>query len=298
VRYLEGLSATERRTELAQADALLSWHIGREFQDSEFGALSGVKVMQTLSAGVNHVPFSKLPTSLVVLGNSGAYSPPIAEHIVAMILAACKNLFTQHEKLRQGVFDQDTESRMLEGFTCAILGFGGIGRAAARLLRCLGVKVYALNTSGKTEEPVEFVGTLRDLEYVLRLADIVVITLPLKNSTRGLIGKQELAWMKDNAILVNVARGPIIDEKALFEKLKSQPTFTAALEAWWIEPRNGERFHTNFPFLDLPNVIGCPHNSGIVPGAFVNGAKYAAENVKRWFQHEPVLGEVNISDYV
>jgi phosphoglycerate dehydrogenase-like enzyme len=177
------------------------------------------------------------------------------------------------------------------------LGFGGIGRATARLLRCFGVKIYAVNTTGKTDEEVEFVGTLNDLEHVLRSADIVVVALPLMNSTRGMIGERELAWMKDTAILVNVARGAIIDEDALFQKLKAQPEFTAALEAWWIEPHATGEFRTDYPFLDLPNVLGCPHNSGIVPGSFVNGARCAAENVKRWLNHEPMTGVVKRSDY-
>ena len=144
---------------------------------------------------------------------------------------------------------------------------------------------------------MEFIGTVKDLEQVLRLADIVVVSLPLMNSTRGLIGKRELAWIKDTAILVNVARGAIIDEAALFQKLKAQPGFTAALEAWWIEPLNSGEFRTNYPFLDLPNVLGCPHNSGIVPGSSVNGARSAAENVRRWLNHEPIIGVVRRSDY-
>ena len=131
---------------------LISAHVAHELQPSEFTALGGVKVMQMLSAGVDHVPFSSLPPNLVVFGNSGAYAPPIAEHIVAMILATCKNILVQHDKLRRGVFDHDTENRMLRGSICTILGFGGIGKAAARLLRCFGVRIYAINTSGKTDE--------------------------------------------------------------------------------------------------------------------------------------------------
>ena len=144
---------------------------------------------------------------------------------------------------------------------------------------------------------VDFIGTVKDLEHVLRPADIVIVSLPLMNSTRGLIGARELAWMKDTAILVNVARGAIIDEDALFQKLKAQPEFRAALEAWWIEPLSSGEFRTNHPFLDLPNVLGCPHNSGIVPGSALNGARCAAENVKRWLNHEPVIGVVNRRDY-
>jgi len=298
VVYLTDVSVSDRVKELTGAEAVLSWHVARELQTGEYNALAGVKVMQMLSAGVDHVPFSKLPPTLTVLGNSGAYAPPIAEHVVAMILAACKNLLAQHEKLKRGIFDQTTESRMLRGSTCVILGFGGIGKAASRLLRCLGVEIYAINSTGKTEEKVDFIGTLKDLEHVLRLADIVVIALPLTKSSRGLIGKRELGWMKDTAILVNVARGAIIDENALYQKLKSQPAFTAALEAWWFEPLISGEFHTNYPFLDLPNVIGCPHNSGIIPGAFAVGATNAAENLRRWLDHEPYVGTVKRSDYL
>lgn len=175
--------------------------------------------------------------------------------------------------------------------------FGGIGRATARLLRCFGVKIYALNTTGKTNEPVEFIGTMKDLEFVLHHADIVVIALPLTNSTQGLIASRELAWMKDNAILVNVAHGPIVDEAALYQKLKEHPNFTAAIDAWWIEPLSHGEYRTNYPFLELPNVLGSPHNSGMVPGSFLSATRVAAENVKRFLKHEPVLGMVRPSDY-
>jgi len=297
VEYLKDLAMSSRARHLADTDVLISWNIARELQPNEFDELAHVGAMQLVSAGVDQVPFSKLPTNLTVLGNSGAYAEPIAEHVVAMVLAVYKNLVAQHEKLKRGDFDQDTESRMLRGSKCAILGFGGIGRAAARLLRLLGVEIYAINTTGRTDERVELIGTGADLEHVLRLADIVVISLPLTNSTRGMIGARELSWMKETVVLVNVARGAIIDEKALFEKLKVQPRFTAALEAWWIEPYNAGEFRTNYPFLDLPNVLGCPHNSGIVRDSFVNGARAAATNVRRWLNKQPVLGVVERRDY-
>ena len=250
-----------------------------------------------LSAGADHVPFSQLPASLIIASNAGAYAEPMAEHILGMILAATKKLIDRHLELRQGVFDQAKMSRMLRGCNCAILGFGGVGKAAASLLRCFGVKIHALNTTGRTEEPVEFIGTLKDLEQVLRRADIVIIALPLTKSTRGLIGKRQLAWMKDDAILVNVARGEIIDEAALYEKLKAFPNFTAAIDAWWIEPIRHGKFQTSYPFLELPNVLGSPHNSGIVPASLINGTIQAAENVKRFLTNQPIQGVVNRSEY-
>jgi phosphoglycerate dehydrogenase-like enzyme len=136
------------------------------------------------------------------------------------------------------------------------------------------------------------------LETVLRQADIIIITLPLTKSTRKLIGKDQLEWMKTDAILVNVARAGIIDEAALYEKLKANPQFSAAIDAWWIEPFRDGRFATDYPLLELSNVLGSPHNSGVVPGSMLHGIAHALENVERFLNNEPVLGIVNRSDYV
>ena len=223
------------------------------------------------------------------------------EHIVAMILAMSKYLLDRHNKLKEGVFDQSSVNRKLQGSNCTILGFGGAGKAAARILRCFGVRIYAINTTGKTNEPVEFIGTTRDLNHVLQLADITVITLPLTKATRDLIGTHELELMKDNAILVNVARGQIISEAALYHKLKTCPNFMAAIDAWWNEPdqpnMSHTKFHADYPFLELPNFLGSPHNSGIVPGTLFEGTKQAAENIRRFIKNEKISGIVKPADY-
>lgn len=297
VVFLSGTAAKDRASELAAADALISWNLERELQPSEFTILSNVKLLQLLSAGADHLPFTQIPATIVIASNAGAYAEQMAEHILAMILAIFKNLIDRHNKLANGVFDQTNENRLLAGSSCAILGFGGIGKATARLLRCFRVKIFAINTSGRTDEQVEFVGTLKDLEYVLRLADVVVVTLPLTDSTRGLIGRRELGWMKNDATIVNVARGGIIDETALFEKLQQNHSFNAAIDAWWVEPLRHGKFHTNHPFLTLPNVLGSPHNSGVVANSLVSAAVHAAENVKRFLNHEPIFGVVRRSDY-
>jgi len=276
---------------------LFSWSPERELQPPEFKAISNVKLIQLISAGVNHVPFSQIPPNTTIAGNAGAYAEPMAEHVLAMILAIFKNLSDRHKKLANGIFDHTSENRMLRGSTCAILGFGGIGKATARLLRCFGVKILAINSSGSTDEQVEFIGTLRDLEYVLRLADIVLVALPLTNSTRGLISSRELGWMKNDATIINVARGEIVDEAALYEKLTLNPSFSAAIDAWWVEPFRGGQFRTQYPILTLPNVLGSPHNSALVPNALITGVTCAAMNVKRFLNHEPMVGIVRRTDY-
>ena len=290
VIFISDLQPSKRLEELSRADALLSWHPVKELQQDEYDVITA-KFMQLISAGADHVPFSLLPSGLTVAGNVGAYAEPMAEHVLAMILAIEKNLIDRHTKLRNGKFDQSA-NRMLSDSTCAILGFGGIGKTTARLLRCMRVRIYAINTTGKTDEPVDFIGTLTDLEQVLRVADIALISLPLNNTTHGLIGNRELAWMKEDAILVNVARANIVNEKALFERLKTHPKFSAAVDAWWMEPITNEEFHTNYPFLELPNVLGSPHNSGIVPGSIELGLIRAAGNVKRFLKGESVIGVI------
>ncbi len=287
-----------RQQTLISADVLLSWNPPRELEPSEFGLLKNVRLIQLLSAGADSVPFSALPDRVITAGNVGAYAEPMAEHVLAMALALFKNLLPKHHRLSKGDFDQKTLNRMLRGSTCAILGFGGIGKAVARLMRSFGVRIHAVNTSGRTDEPVDFIGTLKDLEQVLSVSDIVVFSLPLMKATRGLIGKRELAWMKKDAVLINVARGEIIDEGALYEHLTSHPDFRAGIDVWWIEPFKHGEFRTNYPFFSLPNVLGSPHNSALVPGITEEATRRAAENVKRFLKGEPIKGVIRREEYV
>src|SRR5262249_18467779 len=154
------------------------------------------------------------------------------------------------------------------------------------------------NTSGAAEEDVEFAGTLRDLDAVLAASDIVVVALPLTKATDGLIGRRELDLMKPDAILINVARAAIVQERALYEHLVANSEFTAGIGGWGVEPFSGDEFRTDFPFLELPNVLGSPHNSAIVPGIIEHAAGMAAGNVAAFLRGEPVRGLVRREDYV
>jgi len=298
VSFLVDMPSGLREQTLIEATILVSWNLPKELGPSEFGLLQNVRLIQLLSAGADQVPYAELPRDIMIASNAGAYAEPMAEHVLAMTLALAKGLFREHQKMAWGEFNQAKLNRMLLGSVCGILGFGGIGRAVARLMRSFGVRIHAVNTSGKGDEPVEFIGTLKDMKQVLAASDIVVISLPLTRTTRGLIGKRELEWMKPDAILINVARGAIVDEQALYEHLVRRPGFMAGIDAWWSEPFAQGEFRVNYPFFTLPNFLGSPHNSAMVPGMSGEGARRAAENIKRFLKEEPVAGVIRREDYL
>jgi phosphoglycerate dehydrogenase-like enzyme len=296
--FLDEIPPTRRDETLERAQILLAWNFPREIHPQDYPHLRHVRFIQLLSAGADHMPFADLPAHMLVASNPGAYATPMAEHVLAMTLALAKHLLVEQQKLQHGEFDQLTPNRLLTGITAGILGFGGIGRATARLMRAFGMRIYAINMSGASSEPTDFLGTLHDLEHVLRQSDVVVIALPLTKATRGLIGKNELAWMKPDAILVNLARGAILDEEALYTHAQSHPNFLVGIDAWWTEPFLHGTFRMEYPFLDLPNVLGSPHNSAVVADVFDGAARQAADNVKHFFVGEKVTGMARREDYV
>ncbi len=297
VMMTRALDPEARVAAMRSADAILVWNWRREVPEG-LGPGLPARFVQLVSAGADHLPFGELPPNAVVASNVGAYAAPMAEHVMAMTLALAKRLSANHAKLARGEWDQRTPTATLAGARCAILGYGGIGRAAATLMRVFGARIDAVNTSGRTDDPVDSVGTLDDLDRVLAGADVVVLALPLTRRTRGIIGAAQLGVMKPTAILVNVARGAVIDEKALYDHLVTHPDFSAAIDAWWVEPFRSGEFRVDHPFFDLPNVLGSPHNSGIVAGSLDRAVEAAAENLRRFARGEAVTGIVDPAEYV
>ena len=288
-------SDSDRASALAAADALLVWGIGAELTQDELHRLD-VELVQLVSAGANHIPFGLLAPSIRVAANGGGWAGPMAEHVLAMTLALAKRLPQNHALLARGVFDQRTPSKALDGCVVAILGYGGIGRASARLFRALGARIHAVTRSGRPENDVELTASLDELDGVVAAADVLLLSLPLTVATAGLIARRELELMKPDAILVNVARAEIIDEDALYEHLRDTPSFSAGLDVWWQEGgRDG--FATRRPFFELPNVLGSPHVSANAAGSPARAAGHAAENVARYLRGEAVLHLVDRAEY-
>ena len=284
--YLADLPPHERAAVLRGAGAVLANDTSTELQPGESELLRNARLLQFTAAGIDWVPTRDLPPELPVAGNRGASAEPMAEHVVAMVLAAAKRLFIEHDKLNEGEFNQRSPNKMLRGGVCGILGFGNVGVATARLMRAFGMKIHAINRRGESDEPTDWIATADRLDEMLRVADILVISAALTTATKGLIGARELDLMKENAILINVARGEIVDEAALYEHLVAHPHFFAGIDAWWVEPVRHGRFAMGHPFLNLPNVIGSPHNSA-------GGGAWRDEYLRRAVQNcrRAILGE-------
>jgi phosphoglycerate dehydrogenase-like enzyme len=289
IRYLTESDGAERRDVLSRADVLLARNTAKELQPEELPLIRKARLIQFLSAGLDYLPLSDLPAGVPLGKNAGAYAEPMAEHALAMALAAAKRVLVEHQNLLRGEFNQFTPNKLLKGRICGIFGFGGIGSATARLMRCVGMHIHAINRRGMTDEQVEWIGTADRLDELLAAADVLVISAPLTRATQGVIGARELSLTKEDAILINLARGEIIDEDSLYDHLKAKPRFTACLDAWWIEPvRHGE-FRLKRPLLQLPNVIGSPHNSASVANAYDVALRHALANCRRALMGEMPL---------
>src|ERR1700749_3090415 len=193
--YLPELDDAARAEALREADAVLA-RTTRELRQGEIALLKDVRLLQFINAGIDFVPLAELPPGVPVATNGGAYAEPMAEHALAMMLAAAKRLLVEHAALTRGEFNQFAQNRMLADGVCGILGFGGIGVAMARLARGIGMKVHAINRRGRSEEPTDWIGTPDQLDLLLAVSDVLVICTPLTPATLGIIGASQLARMK------------------------------------------------------------------------------------------------------
>jgi len=284
---LPDIPPEQRQATLRRATAVLAWNLN-DIPPEDRAALANARLVQFMTAGVDFLPLSTLPLNVPVASNGGAYAEPMAEHALAMAFAAAKRLVVEHNAVASGVFNQHTPNRMLAGGVCGILGFGGIGAAVARLFRAVGLRVHAINRSGRNMEHLDWSGTTAQLDELLAVSDVLIISVPLTRATQNLLGARELGLMKPDATLINLARGEIIDEAALFAHLRANPKFTACLDAWWVEPvRHGE-FRMDHPFTTLPNVIASPHNSASVPAYRLSALRNAVGNCRRAIAGEPI----------
>lgn len=280
---------------LPRADALLCVGFAREFP-AEAVAYSRVRLVQTVLAGVDHLPWERIPAPVTVCGNAGAYNTALAEHAFALLLAAAKRVVLHATNVRNGVFSQDLAGKQLKGATLGIVGLGGIGMEVARLGRAFGMRIIAVTRRGSSDFAADFVGGPESLDRVLEESDYVVVAVPHTKETHHFLAARELRRMKADAVLVNVARGDIVKEDDLFHHLRAVPTFHAASDVWWQYPK-GAGHPYSLPFHELPNFFGTPHVAWNVPPQRMAALHAAVDNVVAWLDGRPVRNVANRADY-
>ena len=298
VVFLSDVSPVDRVAALKKTEAVVSRSFDRtEITADEIRHMTRLGFVQLIFAGVDNVPFDLFSQEVEFASNAGVFAEPLAEHVLAMTLALAKKLVPKHSALARGRFDQSTVNKTLRGGLCGIIGLGGNGRAVAEVMRAVGMRVYGINRRGLTDAVVNFIGTGKDLPMLLEASDVVVLAMPLTRQTRHLIGRRELAQMKPDAILINVARGAVIDQQALYRHLRANPEFQVGIDTWWVEPATHGTFRLDFPFFELPNLLGSPHNADDVPQINLLATYQALENVRRFLSGGEIRGRVNRRDY-
>ncbi|SAK84869.1 3-phosphoglycerate dehydrogenase [Caballeronia glebae] len=208
---------------------------------------------------------------IAVRAAAGANAAAVAEHAWALILACAKSVPHLDVRMRAGHWDKSThKSFELEGRTLGLVGLGAIGRRVAKAGLAFGMQVQAFDPFAK--EAPEGV-TLVTLDALYATSDIVSLHCPLNAENRAMLNRETLGRFKRGAILVNTARGGLIDEEALIEALASGQLRAAGLDSFAVEPM------TTHSFQSVPNVILSPHIGGVSDAAYVNMGKGAAANV-------------------
>jgi D-2-hydroxyacid dehydrogenase (NADP+) len=245
--------------DLESAEVMLGG-ISRE----EFRMARNLRWIQATGAGVDGLLFPELVESDVILTNaSGVHPIPIAEHTFALILAITRGLIKSFEgKRRKEWLHNEVFIDELYGKTIGIIGYGRIGQGIARLAKGFGMRVIGLKRDpGKEVEVKPDVLLGKDsLDILLKESDVVVIIVPLTKETYHMIGERELRLMKPTSILINVARGKVVDESALIKALKEKWIFSAGLDVFETEPLPPES-----ELWGLDNVVITPHIAGLNP---------------------------------
>ena len=264
------------------------------------------KVVQVIGAGIRPELLKivrKFPH--ILLANSHGNAIAVAEHAIALMMAVAKSIPQYDKRFRQGFWslENDVKNVQLRNKILGILGLGHIGREIAKIGKCMGMKVYAIKRR-PTEElkkklNLDYLGSMNDIMNVLRTADFVVIALPKTPETYNLIGETELRALKKTAYLINISRGDIVNEDALFRALKERWFMGAGLDVWYIYPKgSGEEaeqkvYPSKYPFHELDNVVMTPHIAWKTPESMEGMLLEIAENIERLYKGQELINLVD-----
>lgn len=242
--------------------------------------------LQVMGAGVDWALVPRLPRDVVVTRAPGVFGPWMIEYVLGWCLWVTQRVavFTQAQRERRWLRDAIPER--LAGRTLAVVGLGDIGRGITRSAHALGMTVVGVSASGLAVRGAKQVFTPDALRAALALADFVVLTVPLTRETRGMIGRRELRAMRPGAWLINIARGPVVDEGALVDALQAHRIGGAILDVFATEPLPADH-----PLWRFDNVVITPHISG--PSTPEELTPVFNRNLARYLAGQPLLHVVD-----
>lgn len=283
------LDAPGEREAYAEADII----VGIKF-DASMPTPTGLRLFHLPAAGYDQVDFAALPPDAIVC-NCFGHEQAIAEYVMAALLARTVPLAAADQKLRQGdwAYWAGAPERVhpeLAGSTIGILGFGHIGKRVAACAKAFGMRVHVANRS-KVDAPelVDSTTPLDQLQTFWGEVDWLVVTLPHVPATEGIVDAAAFAAMRAHAVVLNVARGPVIDEQALFDALDQRRIGGAIVDTWYRYPSKTDPapLPSKLPFETLPNLTMTPHMSGWTEGTIRRRQETIAANIDRRRRGQP-----------
>ncbi|MBI2216145.1 MAG: D-2-hydroxyacid dehydrogenase [Candidatus Rokubacteria bacterium] len=262
---------------IADTDVLYAW----KSPASLYPHAARLAWLQVMGAGVDWAFVPELPERVTVTRAPGVFGPWMAEYVLAWVLWVTQRGAHYQTAQRERRWSDEIMPERLGGKTLAIVGLGEIGHTIARYARSCGMRVVGASRSGRPVPGVERVVRVASLHRVLGMADFVVLTVPLTAETRGTIGDRALAAMRPTAWLVNIARGPVVDERALVAALEARRIGGAILDVFDEEP-----LPPDHPLWALPNVVITPHVAG--PSTPEELTPIFNENLARWLAGRPL----------
>jgi phosphoglycerate dehydrogenase-like enzyme len=247
-----------------------------------------LRLIQTTGAGVDAVlPAPDLSEDVLITNARGVHARHMSEFGIALLLAIAKRIprAVQHQREHRW---QMFRPRQLDGATLGILGLGSIGEAVAQRGRALGMRVIGTRRSGEPSPHADRVYSPAETDEVLAQSDAIVVLLPLTPETRGFLDRDRIARMKPGALLVNLARGGIVDEGALADALKEERIAGAAMDVFEEEPLPSESL-----LWDVPNLLVTPHMAGLVDDYIERVVAIFAENLGHLERGEPLVNRVD-----
>ena len=244
----ENIDELKRRAEGAEVIIESNIPLRKDFLD----ACPNLKMLSIAFTGLDHIDMEECQRRGIIVKNAAGYSTEaVAELAIAMMIDVYRKVLENDKITRECQRKGIMPGREIGGKTVGIIGMGNIGQRVAKILNAFGCKVLAWNRTPKTVEGVTFV----DKETLLRESDIVTLHIALNNETRDFITAKDLKLMKSSAILINTARGPVVNEQALADALKSGIIAGAATDVYGTEPP----LKQDNPLFSVPNLIMLPH---------------------------------------